>query len=389
MTLPAPAFTRDRLTWLAYSMLAFIGFSQAILGPSMPFLRQELDLNYTQGGFLPAAIASGLILTGLLGGWLSRLIDRRVLFWGGATTLAVSIVLLSFSHSFASVLAAILCMGVGGSLTQAMIQALLSDHHAERRAVAITEANVAASLSTTITPLVLSSLQRMGVSWRAIAFLAVLFLGALVLTFRRVAVPNSAPPAAEKTAQTGRLPLPFWLYWLTLVFMVSMEMSMAVWTTDFFISVVGLSGKDAVLAYGAFPAAMLTGRLAGSRLTRRWPPKSLLIAALSLALVGFPLFWLARSPALNILGLVIMGLGIANQYPLTLSIAVGLAGSQTNQASTRVTLGVGAALLVAPLILGKLADTLGLQNAFGMVLALLVIVIGLIVVNNRLLIQQR
>jgi hypothetical protein len=37
-------------------MLAYIGFTQSMLGPLMPFLRSELQLNYTLGGFLPACI---------------------------------------------------------------------------------------------------------------------------------------------------------------------------------------------------------------------------------------------------------------------------------------------------------------------------------------------
>jgi hypothetical protein len=50
-------FIRNRFTWLAYTMLAYIGFTQSMPGPLMPFLRIELSLNYTLGGFLPAALA--------------------------------------------------------------------------------------------------------------------------------------------------------------------------------------------------------------------------------------------------------------------------------------------------------------------------------------------
>jgi fucose permease len=171
--------------------------------------------------------------------------------------------------------------------------------------------------------------------------------------------------------------------------MVAAEMCLSVWSTDFFISVVGLSRTDAVLAFGAFPAAMLTGRFAGSRLTRSWSPLTLLFSALFLTLVGLPLFWLARLPALNILGLFITGLGIANQYPLTMSIAVGLAKEKTNQASARVTLAVGIALLTAPFYLGTLADTLGLQNAFGMVLVLMTTALIITVINNRSLLLKK
>jgi fucose permease len=159
-------------------------------------------------------------------------------------------------------------------------------------------------------------------------------------------------------------------------------MSMAVWGTDFLFSVAGLSRVDAALGFSVFPAAMLIGRIAGSRLTRRWSSFTLLLASLALTLVGFPIFWLARLAALNIIGLFITGLGIASMYPLTLSIAVGLAPGQSNLASARVSLGVGTALLTAPLFLGWLADRIGLQSAYGMIIVLTVVACA-IVINNR------
>ena len=382
-------FIRTHITWLAYSMLAYIGFSQAILGPLMPFLRSELGLNYTQGGFFSAAIACGLIFTGLLAGGLARRFRRQILFWSGGTLLALGVTALSTSHTLELALLATLSMGIGGSLAQVMIQAILSDQHGEQRAIALTEANVAASLSGTLTPLVLSGLGRIGVDWRAIAIITILALALLVFSFRRVSIPNTVQAATVISKKEGSLPIAFWLYWVVLFFMVATEMSLAVWSTDFLISVVKLSRTDAVLAFGVFPAAMLTGRFAGSRLTRSWSALPLLFAALGLTLIGLPLFWLARVPSLNILGLFITGLGIANQYPLTMSIAVGIAGEKTNQASARVTLAVGIALLTAPLTLGRLADGLGLQKAFGLVIVLMVTAIIVIIVNNRFLMQKR
>ncbi|MFT3891511.1 MAG: MFS transporter [Anaerolineales bacterium] len=376
-------FIRTRITWLAYFMLAYIGFSQAILGPLMPFLRSELNLNYTQGGFFSAAIACGLILTGLFAGGLTRCIPRQILFWSGGTLLAIGITSLSISHRFELALLATVCMGIGGSMAQVMIQAILSDQHGEQRAIALTEANVAASLSGTLTPLVLSSLQRAGIDWRAIAIITIIILALLSFSFRRERIPNSAPIAATASSKAGSLPVAFWLYWIVLFFMVAAEMCLSVWSTDFFISIVGLSRADAVLAFGAFPAAMLTGRFAGSQLTRSWSALTLLFSALGLTLIGLPLFWLARIPALNILGLFITGLGVANQYPLTMSMALSAAGEKTNQASARVTLAVGIALLSMPLTLGKLADAFGLQKAFIMIILLMFTAFVLTIINNR------
>jgi len=384
----SPPFVRDRLTWLAYAMLGYLGFSQSILGPLMPSLRSELGLNYTLGGLLPATLASGLILSGLVGDRLARHTGRGGIFWGGAVGLAASVGLLTLSHHFELALIAVLGMGFGSSLTQVMLQAILADQHGERRAIAFTESNVAASLSTTLTPLVIGSLQAGAVGWRAVSIPVMLFLTLLALTFYRQSIPDAMAVPDQTAEQKDRLPAAFWSYWIVLFFIVAVEMSMAVWATDFLHTVAGLSRTDAVLGYSAFPAAMLTGRIAGSRLTRRFSSLNLLYTAMAVTLVGFPLFWLARLPVLNVLGLFITGLGIANLYPLIMSIAIGLAADQSNQASARVSLGVGTALLAAPLLLGWLADRLSLQQAYGMVIVLLLFVCAIVLNNRRLSVRR-
>ena len=375
-------FIRDRLTWLAYAMLAYIGFSQSILGPLMPSLRSELQLNFTLGGLLPATLATGLILSGLISDRLARRWSRRVVFWLGSIGLAAGVTLLGLSYRFESALIAVLGMGICSSLTQIMIQAILSDRHAGRRAIALTEANVAASLSTTLTPLVIGGLQSTGLGWRMVPILVTFFLTLLAVAFYRQSIPDGSAELATSAEKQRRLPFAFWMYWIVLFFVVAVEMSVVVWATDFLDSIVGLSRTDAVLGYSAFPAAMLVGRIAGSRLTRRSSSLTLLLAALGITLAGFPLFWLSRLPWLNILGLFITGLGIANLYPLTLSVAIGLAPDQSNQASARVSMGVGTALLTAPLLLGWLADRLSLQLAYGMVIVLMIAAF-FIVINSR------
>jgi predicted MFS family arabinose efflux permease len=382
MTPSMQPFVRDRLTWLAYAMLAYIGFSQSILGPLMPSLRMELQLNYTLGGLLPATLATGLILSGLISAGLARRWSRGAVFWLGSVGLATGVLLLTLSYRFDSALVAVLAMGTCSSLTQVMIQAILSDRHAEQRAIALTEANVAASLSTAVTPLVIGILQSSGLGWRMVPVLVVFFLALLALAFYRQAIPDPPPVRVQSTGARGRLPLAFWLYWIVLFFITAVEMSLVVWATEFLDSVVGLSRTEAVLAYSALPAAMLVGRIAGSRLTRRSSSMTLLLLSLGVTLAGFPLFWLARLPALNILGLFITGLGIANMYPLTLSIAIGVAREQSNLASARISMGVGTALLTAPLLLGWLADRLSLQIAYGMVVVLMLTAFA-IVVNTR------
>ena len=57
-------------------------------------------------------------------------------------------------------------MGIAGGLLLVTIQALLSDHHGERRAVALTEANAVASVAYVVLIGALSLAAVSGAGWR-------------------------------------------------------------------------------------------------------------------------------------------------------------------------------------------------------------------------------
>lgn len=75
---------------------------------------------------------------------------------------------------------------------------------------------------------------------------------------------------------------------------------------------------------------------------------------------------------LGLSGLFLTGLGVANLYPLILSLAIGAANGNTVQAGARATLASGTAILALPLALGRFADMLGIRAAYGIVVLLLV-----------------
>ena len=76
-------FTRDAQTWFTYFILAFYGYLLNILGPLTPYLRDELNINYTTAGFHFSAFAVGMLLSGLFG---ERLQNK----WGYTKTIWLS-----------------------------------------------------------------------------------------------------------------------------------------------------------------------------------------------------------------------------------------------------------------------------------------------------------
>jgi fucose permease len=117
---------------------------------------------------------------------------------------------------------------------------------------------------------------------------------------------------------------------------------------------------------------MIVGRMAGSRLVQRFSTRSVVVISILMAGIGFLVFWRTNDVSLGLSGLFLTGLGVANLYPLLLSLAIGAANGNTVQASARATLASGTAILALPLVLGRLADVFGIRSAYSVVLILII-----------------
>ncbi len=386
-SVPVPVFTRDRLTWLSYWMLGLYAYSQAILGPSMPFLRAELNLNYTIAAMHLSAFAIGMMIAGLTGERVAAIIGRKRLFWGGGFSLAIGALLVSVGQSPIVTIGAAFIMGWLGSYLLVMIQAILADHHGEKRAIPLTESNAFAVIFTMCAPLLVSLGETTGLGWRVALVMGAVACAVFFFVFRGEAILNASKSAGGSAphAASASKPLParFWILFILIIFVVSVEWSMGFWGADFLNTIVGLERALASGLMTAYFFGMVIGRFVGSRFTRTMNPARLLIFAAALVVIGFPFFWLGQTPMINILGLFVTGLGVANLFPLSISLATGVDPEQANKASARVALGAGAAMLLAPQIMGAFADQVGILNAFAVTAAMIAGSLVFIALANR------
>ena len=364
-------FHRDRFTWLAYLSLAVYGYFLNVLGPITPFLKTELGLTYTVSSFHFTAFAIGILLVGIGGHLVIRRLGRRRSLWIGLFGMSLSALLLIIGGSAFITIGASFLMGWIGSLILAIIPAALSDRHGDMQAVALSEANVIASLLATGAPLLVGWFaDSIGWQW-ALGMMACV----PVLMFLGLGKDSSLtnPSTATQRSPTQRsLPALFWIYWLGLFLGVSVEFCMIFWSANYMEQVLGLAKANAAQAVSLFLGAMIVGRILGSRLVQRFSPRTVVTASILVAGMGFLIFWRAEGSITGLTGLFITGLGVANFYPLILSLAIGAANGNTDQAGARVTLASGTAILILPLALGRLADGVGIQQAYAIVIILLI-----------------
>lgn len=362
---------RDGTTWLAYLLLAFYGYCLNSLGPITPFLKSELQVTYTVSSLHFTAFAVGILGVGLAGHRLIGPLGRWRSLWLGAFGMSLGVALLLVGRTPLTTIGASFLMGLVGSLILAVVPAVLADRHAALRAVALSEANVVASLVSAAAPLMVGWLARTAGGWRlALGMAAVTPL--LLYLGRRPGLASPASGSSAGKSHTGKpLPWRYWIYWTAIVLAVSAEFCMVFWSADYLETARGMVKADAAQAVSVFFVAMILGRLSASRLVLRFSTLAVVSGSILLAGAGFLVFWKAQAvlPALG--GLFLTGLGVAGLYPLSLSMALGAAAENTAQASARATLASGVAIATLPLALGRLADAAGIEAAYGVVGALL------------------
>ncbi len=375
-------FHRDALTWLSYWMLGYFAFLEAVLGPIMPYVRARLRLSYTVASLHFSAFALGSLLAAGAVSRLTQRYGRRRLFWGGASGMAVGLALLAFAPSALWSILGALAMGVSGALLTVTINATLSDAHGLWSPVAMTEANTSASIFAILASAIVGVVVGISLDWRVALLLPVAVFAVVAIRYRSVIF---APPVTHTSE--GKLSRPFpWTFWALVCivfFETGVEWCVGYWGVSFLISAGSFSPGHADLALSAFFLAMVLGRFTGSRLTRRWPAIFVLLGALCVAVVGFPLFWLASAAVLRVLGLFVVGLGVANVFPVGVALAAAEVPDETERAMSRVAVATSAAILSAPFVLGALADHVGLAQAFGIAVPLLLVALAVTVLVTR------
>lgn len=371
-------FRRDRFTWVAYALLAYFAYLQASPGLVLAYLRDELGISYAVAGLHLSAFSACAIVAGLLSAWLESVLGRIRLLWLAAALMGAGAVWLTAGSVAAVTIGSVGLMGLGGGLLLATVQAGLADHHGSLRAVALAEANVAASSAYLVLIAVLSVTAALSVGWR-VAVLAALAVPALMWWRNR----GLTVEVTHSRIARGRLPGLFWIAAAMLFCVVAAEWCITAWGASFVETAVELPADVAIAVMAGYFGGVVVGRMAGSRLARRYDPTRLLAYALAVAAVGFAILWPSTGLVQALIGLVLVGIGIGNLFPMGMSLTVALVPEQTVLASGRAVSAGSFAVLLAPLTVGTLADATSLKAALGVMPVFLVLAgVGLVLVHR-------
>ena len=359
------SFRYDRRTvgvTLAYMTLA----ASLGLGMVMAELRERMHLSGAITSMHTAFFGWGLVGAGLSGFWIVAHIRRDLLLRMALCGSAVGALIFISRERLAFTLLGALVIGVSGAMITMTIPIILADHHGEGYADALAATNAFPGLVGMVFPITMGLALSRDWGWRgvfapfvvALAAASVLVLGVT----RRPAVPAVEVARTPVTELLRRRPTR--RRWLMLVVAIMVEFGANSWAVAYLREVGGISSGVATAMFSIIAAGMFAARLAYPAITRGRAPQRVEGLGFAMTAFGVLLVWGGPSPVARALGLLVQGLGLAVLYPLGVARLFECTDADTESLGALAALASGVAITIGPMLIGTLADAIGLRWAF-------------------------
>ncbi len=363
--------------------LAFLcmGFGD-VVGPMVSLAKESFSLSNFMAQFLPLV---GLIMFGLLSIPFGLFQDRK-----GKKYLLVMGLILAFigliipiiggmygpvvkfdpssNGKFFIILFAILLLGAGATILQVSGNPVMRDVSPEGKyssnlSLGQSIKAIGSSMGFLLPPLVAEPL---GFDW---TILFPIYAGLILVTLVWVLITpihekrdlNSRPATLKACLKLlGNSYISIMV--ISIFLYVGAEVSMSSGVPILLKEKYGLENFGLLVAWSLFFLPILVGRFAGALILRVLPPKKFLVITVLLAVLGI-LMMFPGSKELAFSGIIFVGLGFANIFPLIFSITVDKFPERTNEVSgLMVTAIVGGALI--PPFMGLIADHISVLAGF-------------------------
>ncbi len=363
------------------AFFAVDGFLFAAWVVRIPDVRSQVSASHSALGLALLCLSIGAVITMPMVGRLCLRYGSRPVTVGSLALLSLAVLLPAHAHSVAALGGVLLLFGAGYGGANVAMNSAAVDLVAQLRRPVMPSFHAGYSfgglLGTGVSGLLAGPLST---AW-ALALSGLLGMavtvGAGVVLLRSPAAPLVAPDRTPGTADgsaedgaagaagaagAGRPHTRFLVLLLGVTALCTAygEGAIADWTTLHLTDDVHASAAVAATGYGAYAFAMAAGRVGGTWLSIRLGQNRLMLLGGLTAAAGMLVAALAPVVPLAICGFVLVGLGLANLFPLAIAQA-GAAGGPQGVALAS-SLGYGG-MLIGPVVIGFLADAVGLPIA--------------------------
>ncbi len=219
-------------------------------------------------------------------------------------------------------------------------------------------------------------IQKLGVfSHSVIVTLVAAFLVVLCWKIVLHDAPHPDEPKDESRSRLPRSPLP-WLIGVVALFCMIPEGAILDWGALYMRNELGASVALSGFAFAGFSLTMAIMRFAGDLIRDRLGAVLTLRICGAIAICGLAIIGLAPNTTIAIAGFALAGVGISNMVPIVFSAAGNLPGMAAGVGLSVVTTMGYSGILLAPSVIGFIAEHTGLASIFLALSGFLVVVLA-------------
>lgn len=356
---------------LAYALLA-CSLSALI---ALPEIRRTIHMTDVVTSLHGSFFGWALLVGGLFGSKLSKLIGRSRFLAIGVFGLGVGAVLFATGRVVAQTLAGAAIAGASGAILVITIPGLIADTFGERRSEVFTKLNAVPALAGLVFPLTVSVAPSVSLTWRwpTIVFpllLTVVIVGLSHPLRNGERSPRSTSPDTGARAILGPLKVKSVRQRFVIqVLSTSIEFAAGIWMVTYLREVVGLSRDRAPIGAAAWALGMFFSRASVPRLVR-WLGPRLEAAGFVGVVVGGLMLMYGHFSVVRLVAVPVISFSIGPMYTLgveRLFIRGNVNPANTANLSSLAAVASGLAITAGPLLVGLAGDAFGLRNAMWLI----------------------
>lgn len=364
------------LLWGNFYAYLVTGMAVLITGAIMPYLLEEFNLDYGDGGLLLALQAVGNLGASLIGGIVSDYISRKAVMAFGAICFFVGFGGVFFISSSVLLFVLLFIAGIGWGIMNSLLNSVMNDA-SDGRSDILNLMHMFFAIGAFLAPMLVGVADRLGISWRYSLLTLSILSAILFVVFLMMRV-----PAQKKDQATGRPAKPpfsnirYYIFMALIFLYVGSENSINGWIVTYLDSVDTMTGIRPQDVLSIFWVAIILGRFTSAIISRHLSKEMLILIFCLGGGLAYVLFILTQNPVFIAIWAFAMGFFFAGTYPTIVANAGPIIHGSGSAAGILLSFGgMGGAFF--PYINGLIADAKGLYTGMTAILgsiAVLVIV---------------
>jgi len=339
------------------------GIVMAVLGAMLPSLFSKIQFNKSEAGNLFLYMNLAMLVMSVIFGPIVDRFGFKLFLIVCSLLVAASLFIFTYASTYSIILIAAVILGFGGGGLNGGTNALTSDIHPDKRSSALNLLGIFFGFGALTIPFLIGTLLN-HIGLRFILILATLlglvpFILFSVFPFPRPKHGQGFPLSQAK--KIIRHPL-LWLCGFLLFFQSGNEFTIGGWISTYLNEYFHLTPMMASIILAGYWAAIMSGRLASTKIVKILKNEKLVFVSAFLSLIGAIMIVTSSSKTIACLGVVLIGLGFAAIFPTTLAVVGGVFPAFSGTAFSFIFVIALAGGMIFPWLTGKIAQAYSIRQ---------------------------